>query len=143
MNKYSNPLVQNVQHNEQNTGTKDTTLTHPSRNIIMHHLISFQDNDLEAVMSDYMNESVLITQDGSYTGPEQIKAFFADLMKHFPKQKSSFTMDKVIVNDDLVYIVWHANTPSLEVSLGSDTFIIKNGKIYRQTFAGELKFINQ
>jgi ketosteroid isomerase-like protein len=120
---------------------KETTLNDASRNIIMHHLGSFQDNDLEAVISDYTNESVLITQDATYKAPEEIKDFFAALMIHFPKQKSSFELDKVVVNNELVYIVWHANTPSLDVSLGTDTFIIRDGKIYQQTFAGQLKFI--
>ena len=118
------------------------TVIETSRIIIMHHLGSFQDNDLEAVVSDYTNESVLITQDATYKGPGEIKEFFAALMIHFPKQQSSFELDKVAVNDELVYIVWHANTPSLEVSFGTDTFIVRNGKIYKQTFAGQMKFLN-
>ena len=87
--------------------TKATTLNDASRNIIMHHLGSFQDNDLEAVIADYTNESVLITQDATYTGPEEIKDFFAALMIHFPKQQSSFELDKVIVNNELVYIRYY------------------------------------
>jgi ketosteroid isomerase-like protein len=123
------------------TAAKTTTLSDTSKNIIMHHLGSFQDNDLEAVLADYTNESVLITQDGTYNGPEEIKDFFATLMIHFPKQQSNFELDKVVVNNELVYIVWHATTPSLEVPLGTDTFIIKDDKIYQQTFAGQMKFI--
>jgi hypothetical protein len=46
------------------------------------------------------------------------------------------------VSDELVFIVWHATTPSLEVALGTDTFLIKRGKINRQTFAGQMKFLN-
>ena len=120
---------------------KETNLNEASRYIILHHLASFQDNDLEAVISDYTTESVLITQDTTYKGTEEIKGFFAALMIHFPKQKSSFEMDKVVVNNELVYIVWHANTPTLDVSLGTDTFILRDGKIYQQTFAGQMKFI--
>jgi ketosteroid isomerase-like protein len=120
---------------------KTTTLNDASKNIIMHHLGSFQDNDLEAVIADYTNESILITQDGIYKGPEEIRSFFATLMTHFPKQQSSFELDKLVVNNELVYIVWRATTPSLEVHLGTDTFIIRDGKIYQQTFAGQMKFL--
>ncbi len=120
---------------------KEATLSDVSRNIIMHHLGSFQDNDLEAVIADYTKESVFITQDATYKGPKEIMDFFAALMIHFPKQQSSFKLDKLEVNNELVYIVWHANTPSLEVPFGTDTFIIRNSKIYQQTFAGQLKFI--
>ena len=62
---------------------------------------------------------------------------------HFRKQQSNFVLDKVAVTDDLVYIVWHAKTPSLHVPIGSDTFIKKDGKFYQQTFVGQLNFINQ
>ena len=118
-----------------------TTLNDASGKIIMHHLGSFQDNDLEALITDYTNESVLITREETYKGPGEIKEFFASLMIHFPKLKSNFQLDKLVVNNELVYIVWHANTPSLNVSFGTDTFIIKDGKIYQQTFAGQLQFI--
>ena len=118
------------------------TKSDASKNIILHHLSSFQDNDLQAVISDYTNESVLITEGGTYMGPEEIEGFFTDLMVHFPKQDSDFELDKLVAKDGMVYIIWHAKTPSLEVALGSDTFIVKDGKIFQQTFVGQMKFIN-
>jgi ketosteroid isomerase-like protein len=80
MKKHSSTLQQ-----EQNPSkTNGTTLSHNSRDIIMHHLDSFQNHDLESVVSDYTNESVFITQESTYTGPEEIKVFFANLLSHFP-----------------------------------------------------------
>jgi hypothetical protein len=136
MEKHSSSL-----HQKQNSNkTNGTTLSQSSKDIIMHHLNSFQNHDLEAVVSDYTSESVFITQEATYTGMEEIKVFFANLMMHFPKQKSNFELDKVIVVDTLGYIVWHADTPSLEVALGTDTFVLKDGKIQQQTFCGQMKF---
>jgi predicted SnoaL-like aldol condensation-catalyzing enzyme len=108
----------------------------------MRHLSSFQENNLQAVMSDYTNESVLITQDATYEGPDEIMAFFTSLIAQFPKQKSSFELDKIVVNGELVYIVWHGKTPSLDVPFATDTFIIKDGKIHQQTFAGQIRSNN-
>jgi hypothetical protein len=102
--------------------------------LLNRHLTSFQKKDLNALMEDYTNESVFITQAATYKGIEEIKGFFTDLMGYFPPQGSSFTLDKTIVSDDLIYIVWHAKTPRIDIPLGSDTFIIKDGKISRQTF---------
>jgi hypothetical protein len=121
---------------------QDTVLSSNSRNVLSRHLTSFQNNDLQALMSDYTNESVLVTQDAIYKGQDQIEAFFAGLIEEFPKQTSTFKLDKVIVKDELVYIVWHGQTPTLDVPFATDTFIIRNGKILRQTFAGQLKFVN-
>lgn len=120
---------------------KEITLSNISRNILMNHLNSFQKNDLEAVLSDYTNESILITQEATYIGVNEIRIFFTKLITHFPKEKSSFELDKIAVENELGYIVWHAQTPSLEVSMGSDTFIIKDDKIYQQTFVGQMKLI--
>jgi ketosteroid isomerase-like protein len=121
----------------------NNTTDQATRDIIMHHLRSFRDNDLEGVMSDYTGESVLITQMATYAGPDEIRGFFTDLMTHFPKQGSNFKLDKLIADDELAYIVWHANTPSLDVALGTDTFFLKEGKIFRQTFAGQMNFTGQ
>ena len=144
MRGHINSLEQNIQLKEQTIDIiKTTTADEISKEVVTHHLNSFLDNNLEAVMSDYTNESVLITRDTPYTGLEEISVFFVGLSMHFPQQKSNLVLDKVVANDDLVYIVWHANTPSLLVPIGSDTFIIKDGKIYQQTFVGQLNFITQ
>lgn len=127
---------------EQSTnGTPEASISENSRQMLMHHLSSFQENDLEAVMSDYTNESIFITQLDTFKGLEEIKAFFAGLMIHFPKEQSSFELDKIVVEGKLGFIAWHAKTPSLHVPLGSDTFIIKDDKIYQQTFVGQMEFI--
>lgn len=125
-----------------NTQILSPSISETSKKIILNHLNSFQLNDLNAVMGDYTNESVLITQDGTYRGLDAIKSFFVRLIIHFPKDKSSFDLDSLVIEDEFVYIVWHARTPSLNVPLGSDTFVICNGKIHQQTFVGQLIFIH-
>ncbi len=138
-------MKSNINSLELDIQLKEQTIDKISKEvvIVMRHLNSFLDNNLEALLSDYTNESVLITQAATYSGPEEIHDFFVDLNMHFPQQQSNFVLDKVVANDNLVYIVWHAKTPSLQVPIGSDTFIIKDGKIYQQTFVGKSNFINQ
>jgi ketosteroid isomerase-like protein len=111
--------------------------------LLMNHLGSFMSNDVEALMSDYTNDSVLITETATYSGIDEIKNFFVDLIKHFPKLKSNFKLEKLVVSNNLVFIVWQGETPSLKVPFGSDTFILKNGRIHQQTFVGQLKFIEE
>lgn len=119
-----------------------SALSELSENVLVRHLNSFNHNDLETLMADYTEQSVLITHDAIYSGIEEIRSFFVELMNHFPKNYSNFELDKLVINDELAFIIWHATTPSLEVPLGTDTFIIKGGKIHQQTFAGQLKFLN-
>lgn len=119
--------------------THAPVLNNSTKDVVMNHLNSFIANNLDAVISDYTSSSVLITQEATYTGPEEIRLFFAALMQHFPTGKSNFELDKLEVQEDMAFIIWHATTPSLEVLLGTDTFIIKAGKIQQQTFAGQIK----
>jgi hypothetical protein len=110
--------------------------------LLTNHLRSFQENDLDALMSDYTEESIFLTADATYTGTAQIRAFFSGLIPQFPKQNTRFELDKMIVIEDLLFIVWHASTPTVKVALGTDTFLVKKGKIHRQTFVGQLEQTN-
>ena len=51
---------------------------------------------------------------------------------------SAFVMDNMVIENEVVYIIWYCSTPSLDIPLGTDTFIIKDGKINVQTFAAVL-----
>lgn len=107
-----------------------------TKEILSHHLEAFKNNDLEEIMKDYTEESVFVTPDGTYTGLEEIRTSFANAFKAFPKDSMTFTVDKSIVAQDIGYILWKAKAPAVTISYGTDTFIIRNGKIVRQTFAG-------
>lgn len=44
-------------------------------------------------------------------------------------------MDRITVVGDVAYIVWHSVNQGADVKLGSDTFVIRVGKIAVQTVA--------
>jgi hypothetical protein len=50
----------------------------------------------------------------------------------------SFEMLKQEVCDDTAYIVWKAETADNHFEVGTDTFIVRDGKIVTQTFAGKI-----
>lgn len=121
-----------------------STLTIPDAmaRLLTHHLGSFKANDLDALMSDYTDESVLITGDATFTGSAEIRGFFAALIPQFPSGSTSLELDRMTVVDDLLFIVWHASTPTLNVALGTDTLLVRHGKIHRQTFAWHMAQIS-
>jgi hypothetical protein len=49
-----------------------------------------------------------------------------------------FTLDKLSVEGEIAYAIWHANCASVDVVLGTDTFSVKDGKIAVQTFAAKI-----
>jgi hypothetical protein len=110
-----------------------------TREVLVHHDKAFKENDIEAIMADYTDESVLIIPDGTYKGLKQIRENYEQAFAAFPKDSTTMTVTKTVVVNDLGYILWQARTPKFEVQYGTDTFIVQDGKILRQTFAGVFK----
>ena len=109
-----------------------------TQTVLYHHLKTFQANDLEGVMEDYTEESILITPDRTYKGLAEIRENFASAYSALPTDGTTMTVTKSVVTRDVAYIVWKAVTPTLEFKFATDTFIIVDGKIISQTYAGDV-----
>lgn len=120
--------------------TKATVTSAPSeektKEVLEHHWETFKANDLEGTMADYTEESVLITPDKTYKGLKEIRENFVNAFAAFPTDSTTVQLDKSVVQQDVGYIIWQATTPKFKITYGTDTFIIQNGKIIRQTYAG-------
>ena len=104
--------------------------------VLDHHWEAFGANDLEATMADYTEESILITPDKTFKGLKEIRDNFVFAFTIFPKGSSTLKLSKSIVQQDVGYITWEATTPKMKKSFNTDTFIVHDGKIVRQTYAG-------
>lgn len=113
-------------------------VTAATRDVLTHHLDSFGKGDLAGTMTDYTDESTFFTPDGILRGSEAIRLFFAGLFEEFAKPGMSFEMLRQEVCGDTAYIVWTAETVDNRFEVGTDTFIVQNGKILTQTFAGKI-----
>ena len=80
-----------------------------------------------------------MTADGTVRGLEALRAtfdaFFAGL---FAPGTFEFAMDQLDVSDDVAFIAWHADSASAKIRLGTDTFVVRDGKIAVQTFAAAI-----
>lgn len=113
----------------------DETVT---KQVLDHHIQTFKQNDLDGVMADYTEESILITPDRTYKGLAEIRENFVQAYQALPTEGTTMTITKSVVVRDVAYIVWKAVTPTLEFKYATDTFIIADGKILSQTFAGDI-----
>jgi len=109
-----------------------------TKEVIEHHLQALAENDLEMLLSDYTEESVFFTQDSTFYGLDQIQGFMQGVLPLFPIEGTEFIVDKMAVDDEIGFIVWHASTPVINIPFGTDTYVIEDGKIIIQTFAGVL-----
>jgi len=108
-----------------------------TKDILGNHLNSFREGDLDGILSDYAPGAVLFTPGGALRGPA-IRAFFVTLLAEFAKPGAVFRMEEQLVEGDYAYILWTAETADNRYELGTDTFVVREGKISVQSFAGKL-----
>jgi ketosteroid isomerase-like protein len=116
---------------EPNNGVAPTT-----QDVLTHHSNSF--GDVVSTMADFTAESKLFTPEGLLRGREAIRGFFEQLFAEFAKPGASFELLREEVEGDTAYLVWKAETADNRYELGTDTFIVQNGKIVTQTFAAKV-----
>jgi hypothetical protein len=108
-----------------------------TKEVFEHHFKAIADNDIEALAADYADDAVMVTATGTYSSAAEIKDRFKTFVfKIFPKDSTTFEMAKTVFKGDIAYVTWKCKSPKVEFSFATDTFIIQNGKIVRQTFAG-------
>ncbi|MBC8281573.1 MAG: nuclear transport factor 2 family protein [Chloroflexi bacterium] len=98
-----------------------------------HHLESVGNKNLDAIMQDYAEDSIFVTPDVSIEGLDGIRGFFESFLPGLtPEIMANFAVDRAAIHGELAYITWNAGDA---IPLGTDTFIVRNGKIKFQTFA--------
>jgi SnoaL-like domain len=101
--------------------------------IVSHHSDAFVARDIDAIMSDYTEDSVLITPDGVYTGLESIQSRLQEAMQLGDQSESPFTATNTQIVGPVAYVQWEWPMADGSALYGSDTFIISHGKISNQT----------
>lgn len=112
-----------------------TAVTH---DVLAHHLECLGKRDLAGTMADYSDDATLFTPDGVLHGSAALRRFFAELFEEFAKPGMSYELLRQEVSGDIAYVVWTAETADHRFEVAADTFIIQNGKIANQTFAGKI-----
>ena len=109
-----------------------------TKDVVDQHLKSFGERDLKGILSDYATGAVLFTPEGPLRGLDAIRSFFQVMLAEFGKPGSAFSMKQQFVEGDYAYILWTAETADNVYELGTDTFVVRDGKIVVQSFAGKI-----
>ncbi len=97
--------------------------TEATRAVVEHHMQALLAGYIDSVMEDYTDESVfIINLGGVFVGPDAIRPFFQ-------AAPPGFTETSAHVEGDAYFVTWTAEG----ISFGSDTIIVRDGKIAVQT----------
>ena len=109
-----------------------------TQDVLTHHLTCFGKGDRDGIMADYTSASRIFTPNGVLRGTGAIRELFVTMFSEFAKPGMSFEMLRQDIDGDTAYIVWKAETADNRYELGTDTFVVKDGKIVTQTFAAKI-----
>ncbi len=109
-----------------------------TKDVVDHHLKSFGEGDLKGILSDYAPGAILFTPEGPLRGIDAIRSLFQAMLAEFGKPGAAFSLKQQFVEGDYAYILWTAETADNVYELGTDTFVVQEGKIVIQSFAGRI-----
>jgi SnoaL-like protein len=98
--------------------------------VFQHHVEALGGEDVDGILMDYAETSRVITPDGVSQGKEAIRKVFDELIATVPKAKWSV---KTTFSENILFLLWTADSDPASVSDGVDTFLFKDGMIEVQT----------
>ena len=110
-----------------------------TKDVLDHHLKCFGESDLTGILSDYAAGAVLFTPNGALKGSDAMRPLFQAMFAEFGKPGAVFSMKQQLVEGDYAYILWTAETADNVYEVGTDTFVVRDGKIVAQSFAGKIR----
>ncbi len=111
-----------------------TTQQTTTETVVRGHLQAFlEQKGIDAILGDYNEEACFLCEEKTYSGKREIQNFFEQFMAGLPPQAiGRFALRTLRVAGDVAYITWSVGP---ELPLGTDTFVVREGKIVSQTFA--------
>ena len=109
-----------------------------TKDVVDNHLKCFGEGDLRGILADYAPGAVLFTPEGTLTGADAMRPLFQAMIAEFAKPGAVFSMKQEFVRGDYAYILWTAETADNVYEVGTDTFVVRDGKIVAQSFTGKI-----
>jgi len=109
-----------------------------TESVLDHHLTAFGERDMDAILSDYTEESVVVTNHGTYRGLSEIEGLFEGLFAEFGQEGVTMDVTQQEIEGEHAFIVWEAETPDNVYEFATDTFDIDDGEIEFQSFAAKI-----
>ncbi len=117
---------------------KELIPDHQAAQTLQDHIHAFREGEIDALMADYSPNAVLFTPDAVLRGRDEIRGFFEDLLAAFPPG-STLDVTQKVIDDDLAYVVWTGESDTLRIPFATDTLLIRQGRIMRQTIAAQME----
>ena len=102
--------------------------------VVRNHLQAFlEQKGIDAILNDYDENARFYSEAKIYQGKQEIHGFFVGFIGSLPAGAiGRFSLRSLRVDGNMAYITWSVGA---DIPMGTDTFVVANGKIVSQTFA--------
>jgi SnoaL-like domain len=99
--------------------------------VLASHEAALGEQNAVKVSTHYAKNAVVIVNGDTYRGPREIELMYAKLINDVPH--ASWRTNVAVIHEDLAYVEWACKSATSKVEFGTDTFVVSNGLITRQT----------
>src|SRR5215207_4984059 len=104
-----------------------TTPVDSAETVLTRHLQTFGAGDLGGILADYAADAILFTPFGLVRRDGLANTYTA-LFAEFSKPGTTFNLQYQVVEGEIGFIVWSAETADNKYEFATDTFVIRGGK---------------
>jgi ketosteroid isomerase-like protein len=105
---------------------------------VTEHLRCFGAADVDGIVAGYAEDAAMHTPAGTARGHAALRQVFVNMFSEFARPTTTFQMKQQIYDGEIGFIVWSAETDDNVYELGTDTFVVRDGKIVSQTFVAKM-----
>ncbi|MEQ8752446.1 MAG: nuclear transport factor 2 family protein [Coleofasciculus sp. G1-WW12-02] len=115
---------------------KTDKTTEETKKVWKHHIEAWDAGDLDEIMADYGEDSILILNNTVYKGIEAVRGVFGRLFQIFSNGEN--IIDPEVIEGEVIYITWHFTPTNDDTYFGTDSFVVHKSMIKYQTIASLL-----
>jgi len=105
--------------------------TRTPQEVFAHHGAALAAGDLDEIVADYADDSVVLTAAGAAHGKEGVRGVFVKLLDDLPD--AAWDLKTQVFDGDFLLLEWAADSVVNRVDDGVDTFVFRDGMIRAQT----------
>jgi hypothetical protein len=99
--------------------------------VLASHEAALGEQNPDKISTHYAKDAVVVVNGAMYRGPKEIAHLYATLISDLPD--AIWRTDVAVFHEDLAYVEWACESAASSVKFGTDTFVVTNGLITRQT----------
>lgn len=99
--------------------------------VLASHEAALGEQNPGKIATYYADDALMVVNGSTYRGPKQIAQLYATLINDLPD--ATWHTAVAVIHDDLAYVEWTCESVASSVQFGTDTFVVRNGLIARQT----------